>query len=268
MVSLSFLNNSRIEIMNTDFKVLRLERYFRDPIVGDDLLQPPMSSVACRNIRSALRLLGYKLAPSDLYDKELEEVVLAFQYDNNHTALDGLVGPGTRRLLTEMLLSKRGEKAFTRMKHPEGRQPPIVFLSYAWKDTPVVNKLDQWLRDHGIRVLRDTRNFKPGHQIPNSIRDAIIQADKVVAVYSTRSKHRDWPRFEISIAEEQEKTSTGPLLIYLILDNTQLPKYDPHRIAIKAKGRALREVGQDLLKGILGQEPEPARYDYDENERL
>lgn len=193
---------------------------------------------------------------------------MAFQTDNKHTALDGYVGPGTRQRLTQKLIEKQGERVFATTKHPEGYQPPIVFLSYAWEDTEKVNKIDQWLRDNGIRVLRDNRDFVPGTLIPKAILQALVQADKVIAVYSSKSRHRDWPRFEINRAEQEEQMGRRHLLIYLVLDDTPLPSHDPYRIAVMAKGRVLREIGKDLLKGILGQKIEPPRYDYNENEEL
>jgi hypothetical protein len=227
-----------------------------------------MSSEACRNIRIALRFLGYELPDNNTYDEAVERAITALQLDERHLYVDGYTGPGTRRLLTRTLLKKGGERLFLTMKHPEGDQPPLVFLSYSWKDTDIVNKIDQWLRDQDIRVLRDNRDFRPGTAIPEAILESIVQADKVIAIYSSKSRQRDWPRFEISIAEKEEQIGRRHLLIYLVLDNTPLPAHDPHRIAVMAKGRTLREVGQDLLRGILGEKAEPPRFEYDENEKL
>lgn len=249
-------------------KIRIKERYFRDPVVGDGILRPPASGEACHNIRSALRLLNYKVASGDRYDNELEAAVLAFQTDYKHTSLDGYVGPGTRRLLTKKLLEKRGEQPFRRMTLPKGNQPPLVFLSYAWEDAKRVDKIDQWLRDHGIRVERDMRDFIPGKKLPQEITDAIARADKVIAIYSFKSRERDWPRFEINIAEQHEKNKKRDLLIYVVLDDAPLPKHDPHRIAVMAKDRTLGDVGKDLLRGIVGPKGKPLRYNYNENEAL
>lgn len=255
--------------MNDDQKILRLERYFRDPIVGEGYLHKGVrNSQACTNIRDALRFLGYQVADTNEYDNELESVVTAFQDKYNHRFKDGLFGPGTRKLLTEQVVQQGGERLFLAMKHPERDQPPIVFLSYAWEDDEIVNKIDQWLRDNGVRVSRDTTDFLPGRRLSDEIIKAIAAADKVLAVYSMRSKHRDWPRFEITIAEQEEQTGNKHFLIYLVLDETALPKHDPNRIAVMAKGRHLQDVGADVLRGILGQKSEPKRYDYDPKEIL
>jgi len=245
--------------------ILRLEEYFRDPRIGENLLRVGDSGVASRNIRHALRSLGYEIAPGDLYDEELELRVISFQKEYGHNVVDGQIGPGTRRRLTRAVLAKLGPSFFARLEPPQRPSSPRVFLSYAWEDGKIVDKLDQWLRDQDIRVWRDSREFVPGKQIPDLIKTAIREADKVVAVYSRRSKGRDWPAFEIKIAEELERDGKE-VLIYLVLDDTPLPSHDPLRLAVMGNGRTLKEVGQDLLHGILGWRREVQRIEYDENE--
>jgi hypothetical protein len=131
-----------------------------------------------------------------------------------------------------------------------------------------VKKIDQWLRDHAVTVLRDKDWFPAGATIPDSVREAIVFADKVIAVYSEASRDRDWPRVEIAIAEQLEQGLGYPVLIYVNLDETALPKHDPNRIAISAKDRSLRDVGNDLLRAIRNEQREPPRYPYSEDEHL
>ena len=67
---------------------------------------------------------------------------------------------------------------------------------------------------------------------------------------------------------EQFEAGAGyPVLIYLVLDDVELPKHDPNRLAVIAKGRPLREVGQDLLRAIR-REGGRLEYGYDEDEPL
>jgi hypothetical protein len=248
----------------TRHNVERFSDYFRDPQVGDRLLSKGHAGTACQNIRHALRALGYKLAPGNSFDRELEHRILSFQEDHNHNVVDGQVGPGTRRLLTEVILEKIGPAFFERLEAPRRTEQPQVFLSYSWADSTIVDQVDQWLRDQGIRVWRDTRDFLPGKQLPALITETIKQADKVVAVYSQQSRSRDWTAFEIRIAEELERDGKE-VLIYLVLDDTPLPKHDPNRLAVMARGCTLKEVGHKLLHGILGTRPEPPRINIDEN---
>jgi hypothetical protein len=140
-------------------------------------------------------------------------------------------------------------------------------LSYAWHDSPRVNKLDQWLRDHGVRVIRDIDSFSAGSNIKENIWKATLSADKVIAIYSQNSKTRDWPGFEQQIAEQVERLVRSPLLIYLRLDETPLKAHDPHRIALDARNKPLRQIGYEILKA-LDLPVQSARYDYDENDPI
>jgi TIR domain len=156
---------------------------------------------------------------------------------------------------------------FAEFDASESVRIPSVFVSYARSDTQRVDKLDQWLRDHEIRVIRDVRDFPPGSQILDNIWKSVLSADKVIAVYSAQSKTRDWPSFEHQIAEQVESQIKAPVLIYLRLDNTPLKAHDPHRIAIDAQGKKLKEIGLEIQKS-LGIAAAPARFDYDEEAPL
>ena len=105
--------------MKKNQKIHKFERFLRDPHVGDNVLKPPMSGVACENIRAVLRMLGYQVKFGNEYDEELAKAVLRFQTDNKHSSLDGFVGPGTRRLLIRKLIDECGAGIFDRMTKPE-----------------------------------------------------------------------------------------------------------------------------------------------------
>lgn len=104
----------------------KFERFFRSPRIGDDVIKPPMSGVACENIRIALRWLGYKTEDGDQYDAKLAKVVLRFQTDNQHSSQDGFFGPGTRRLLIQKMIEKSGTHIFNRLLKKEFR---LLFLA-------------------------------------------------------------------------------------------------------------------------------------------
>jgi hypothetical protein len=256
--------------MSTDIIVEKFARYFRDPVLGEAALRVGASGIACRNIRRAIGMLSswHSLSDNSVFDSDLEQAVIRFQEENRHRVIDGSVGPGTRRLLATMLLARFGPEIYRRLTDPEAHLFPRVFITYAWKDSEAVKKLDQWLRDHAVTVLRDETWFLAGTTIPDSIRTAIILADKVVAIYSEKSRDRDWTRVEIAIAEQVEERLGYPVLIYVNLDETVLPKHDPNRIAISAKNRSLRDVGNELLRAIRNEQTEPSHYSYNEDEPL
>ncbi len=201
-----------------------------------------------------------------LFDSTLEAAVKRFQDEFRHRVSDGAVGPGTRRLIVSNLLGRFSANIFLRFDR--SKLTPSLFLSYAGQDAPKVDKLDQWLRDRGVRVIRDTVDFVAGTTIPDNIHCSIALADKVVAVLSLNSRDRDWPRFERAVAEDVERRIGTPVLIYLYLDDEPLPAHDPSRLAIRAAGRTLRQIGEEILHALKGTGLEPTHYEYDENQPL
>jgi hypothetical protein len=161
------------------------------------------------------------------------------------------------------LLAQFDVNVFARLKKNEDDQP-TVFISYAWADSERVDKLDQWLRNHGLRVLRDREVFVAGEMLNDNIRAAIGRADKVIVCYSKHSS-RDWPQFERAIADQVEKRMNTAVLIYVRLDDTPLPLHDPKRLAIEAVGVPLRTVGLHLLHAVTGAQIPPPTIEIDEN---
>jgi hypothetical protein len=252
-----------------DLLVARFEKYFRHHIRSREVLERGDKTLGCLNVRRALECLGIDIAsgPPDesVYDADLENAVRQFQQRFEHWVEDGRVGPNTRQRLVRKLLEEFDPSIFHRLKAP-GK--PSVFLSYARADLTKVRKLDQWLRDHKVYVIRDDRSFEVGTGIDENIRQAVATADKVVAVLSKNSRDRDWPRLERSVAEELESRLGHGVLIYLKLDDTSLPAHDATRLAIDATDVPLKDVGTWILHALKLSGLEPESVSYDENEPL
>lgn len=122
-------------IVVDDQTIQEFERYFQDPSMeADDVIRPPLSGQpplagdACRNIRTALGLLGYGNEHGDTYDEPLRDLVLQFQRDHNHKSKDGYFGPGTRRLLVKAFIEKYGTHHFRRWVDPTDRRKYLIKL--------------------------------------------------------------------------------------------------------------------------------------------
>jgi hypothetical protein len=254
--------------MISDPLVRRYQQYFRHPDDDHDVLEVGDRAVACANIRRALAMLGveFPAAGSDelLYDTTLREAVRTFQSKYSHRVADGLVGPGTRERLVSELLHRFSHSIFVRLRRPEAWSLRSVFISYASADREQVDKLDQWLRDHGLRVVRDCQFFIAGTTIQENIVRALSQSDKILAVLSKNSRDRDWPRLERELAEQVEASLGAPVLIYLCLDDVALPSHDSTRLAISAKGKTLKQVGEEILHAVAGVQIPQWQYAYDE----
>jgi len=256
----------------SDPLVKRYEQYFRHPDDDHEVVQVGDRANACSNVRSALDMLGITVKPaaSDeyLFDEPLREAVRAFQTKYKHRVTDGLVGPGTRERLVSELFHQFSPTIFARLRRPEGWSRPGVFISYAAADSARVNKIDQWLRDHSLRVVRDCQFFVAGTTIQENIVRAMAHSDKILAILSHNSRERDWPRFERELAEQVEAKLGAPVLIYLCLDDVLLPAHDSTRLAIRAEGKSLKQVGEEILNAVARVPIPQWQYPYDENESI
>jgi len=126
---------------------------------------------------------------------------------------------------------------------------PRVFLSYAWADKFAVIAVDQWLRDHGARVIVDERNFLPGESIRKEIVHWIQQAGVVVCFVSENSRDRPYPELEREIAHGLQNTG-AVRVIYFVLDSTELPIDQHTRIFIPASRLPFDTACAELWRGI------------------
>lgn len=185
-----------------DLLISRFEYYFRHPDWDHDLLRRGDRAVACRNARTALAWLDVyadePISESDenLFDQSLVAAVKEFQIRYHHRVADGQIGPRTRGRLISEVLHRYDSSIFQRLLKPEQRRRPSIFLSYARRDGERVDKLDQWLRDHDVDVIRDTDFFIAGDSIQDNISRAISVADKILVILSRSSRSRDWPLLE------------------------------------------------------------------------
>jgi hypothetical protein len=238
----------------------RLQRYFHHADPNHDYLTLGDQDVACANLREALSWLEIspptKQGNPKHFDAGLKQQVASFQKEFGHPITDGKVGPRTRDRLVRAVLDRLDAIVFRRLQRNE-HEKPTAFLSYAWADGEKVDKVDQWLRTHGISVLRDREEFVAGKTLSDNIRAAVARADKIVVFYSEHSRTRDWPHFERDIAEEVEQHTGSSLIVYVRLDDTSLPQPDSNGLAINAVGVPLKAVGEQLLRAITGSQIAP-----------
>jgi hypothetical protein len=218
-------------------------------------------AIACQNIRRAIGMLEIDVdAPTSdllLFDSTLVTGVRQFQHQFHHPIEDGTVGPRTRRLLIWMLLLHHGPIVFgTRLKRPD--PATWLFLSYSHADKQWVDELHDWLKQQenlNIGVIQDTEAFSAGATVSENIRRAVAKADKIFVIWSANSYLRDWVGLERAFAEEVERGLDSSLLVYLCLDDTPLPANDETRVAIRAKGKTLGDIKDDILRALKNRGP-------------
>jgi hypothetical protein len=141
-----------------------------------------------------------------------------------------------------------------------------VLISYASADRERVNKLDRWLRDHGLRVVEIVSFLLLSHnKREHRARRGRIRQNSCSVLANSRD--RDWPRLERELAEQVEPRLGAPVLVYLCLDDVALPSHDSMRFASRAPGKTLKGVGEEMLYAVAGV-PLPQWQYAHENERL
>ncbi|MDX2139536.1 MAG: SUMF1/EgtB/PvdO family nonheme iron enzyme [Chloroflexota bacterium] len=81
-----------------------------------------------------------------------------------------------------------------------------LFISYSRKDFPIVDRLRNDLRDHGIDVWIDKVGLTPGtFSWEQALRDAIRNADAVLLCASTDSRESPYVRDEVALAKQAQK---------------------------------------------------------------
>lgn len=232
----------------TDF-----ERYFRDPKVGEGVLSAGSSGLACKNIRLALRFLDFHegIDFTETYDPALAGEILRFQEAHKHSSRDGQFGPGTRRLLTRVLLDKVGEGVFKRMSDPERREMGQIFVSYARAERGPVRIMVEQVRGWGFGVWYDD-SISGSEHFNASIQRAIEDCYLLLVCLSEASVKSDWVVKEVMFANQLKKDilpvrmgavpAANPL--HLVLINHQMLDANeatfPDRLKTAIKGAQAR----------------------------
>lgn len=115
----------------------------------------------------------------------------------------------------------------------------------------MVRRISAALSPHGPRTWLDERELLPGDSLFGRIESAISDSDCVLAFITQSSVDSSWVRDELNAFLALEKGRSRPLVIPVILDSTPPPPFLAHRLQIRASGKSLGTVVQELLQGIL-----------------
>ena len=234
-----------------EWNELRYERgpEFRPNLEHMNLRGADMPGVDLR--QAVLRSTNFTGA--NLTGADLRKAIVTFANFNQARLTDADLR-GAKNLTKAQLESAadaRGVK-YDESKFTEPNLPgavPAVFLSYSWEDKAAVLAVDQWLRDHGARVILDERNFVAGESIREEIIRWITAAGVVVCFVSHSSRDRHYFQLEREIAEHSR--GQGKRLIYFNLDDTILDVVHQSRLYVPGHQISFEEACSRLWQGIL-----------------
>jgi POT family proton-dependent oligopeptide transporter len=107
-------------------------------------------------------------------------------------------------------------------------QSPKVFISYSWKDKPLVLALEDKLRTAGAEVWVDHRGIRAGDNLPDEISNALKWCNTLLLIWSSSSVDSDWVKDEWTSALSLRKR-----IIPCLVDDTQLPSILSHKAYIR-----------------------------------
>lgn len=115
------------------------------------------------------------------------------------------------------------ENNHTRHSQPK-RISPSFFISYARNRVAEADFVENILRRRNLKVFRDETDFGAGHAIPNSIKEAIFEADIFIALWSSEYACSPWCFDEIEIALDRQENNALNIWILRIDTTRVVPK--------------------------------------------
>jgi hypothetical protein len=245
-------------------------RYFADPQAPAAVLHPGAKGEHCRNIRLALMRLGcdeaFRFAPpSDSFDEAVSAGLRQLQSSRGHSSVDGLCGPGTRRLLVAALAEQaRAEGGnvdpFARMSDPEHRASGSVFISYARVDRAWCEALAALVSAWGYAAWFDV-SLSGGERFSQTLMARIDDAYLVLVVETPQAIASEWVTKEVEhayasgvriLAVEAEPVPAAHSLSDILMNHHRLgaapadlasPAAKPYREQLKQAVSAAHQVG-------------------------
>jgi hypothetical protein len=105
-----------------------------------------------------------------------------------------------------------------------GERRPLVFLSHAHTDKPVVRQVAEGLKSHGIDVWIDEAELSLGDSLVNRIERGLDSADFVAFFLSKASVRSQWARQELNVAiSRQVSGDRGAIVLPILLDDAEIP---------------------------------------------
>ena len=112
---------------------------------------------------------------------------------------------------------------YIKKQSDEETLPPLVFLSYSWKDWNVVEETNSLLMNLGYRTFLDRKDVIPGEYIYDKIQNSIDMADYYLFFASQNAVESEWCSRELSQALEVEVERKKTFIIPLKLDSVKMP---------------------------------------------
>ena len=137
---------------------------------------------------------------------------------------------------------------------------PSVFLSYARKDSPIVDRISQDLRGQGVSTWMDRENIKVGQAWRPQIEKALSGADFLLVFFSKASLQSIWVEREYSRAFELQSQTGGTRVIPILLEKVSPPASVAEIQYVDFTGSYFEGMTQLLRALEVAQGPKPSEF--------
>lgn len=128
---------------------------------------------------------------------------------------------------------------------------PKIFISHAWEDKPLVQRLEKVLQAAGAKVWVDHEGIRGGDNLPKRISDALAWCDTLLLVWSKSASKSHWVELEWSNAISLKRT-----IFPCCVDNATLPAILAHKAYVPFSDIETRIV--QLLQDLRLSKPSPS----------
>jgi hypothetical protein len=135
-----------------------------------------------------------------------------------------LIAEAVEKGIPHHLVASSIRRAVANLLVTSGERNPLVFLSHAHADKPIVRQIAAGLGKHGIDVWIDDAELSIGDSLVAYIERGLDSADFVVFFLSTASVNSQWARQELNIAiSRQASGSRGAVVLPVMLEDAEIP---------------------------------------------
>ncbi len=131
---------------------------------------------------------------------------------------------------------------------------PLVFISHNRADEMAAGEIASFLVTEGVDVWFDKWQIKPGDSIVEGVDFGLSNCDFFIIIWSEHAAKSSWVNKEWTSALSKSIKKKSPIIIPIILDETEIPTILEDLMRISYKG-GIEETRRALIAAILFREP-------------
>jgi uncharacterized membrane protein YecN with MAPEG domain len=125
-----------------------------------------------------------------------------------------------------------------------------IFVSYSRRDSDVVLKLSNLLKENGHSIVIDVDSISAGQHLHKTLADGLRDADVFIVFISSTSIKSQFVLSEIGAATAYASESDRTLVIPVLIDDIEIPSIIQDLLYIPAYAKKINEVAEEIENAI------------------